>query len=362
MASIKDKEQSKHISPCTVVTNSAVTPTKFVTEILPNDILLGRGAPMIRNEGNARFREIVSTRKKDYMSSGRHHVKNEIAKQVLDVIVHRQGRFLRKVDSPEEAIKLGVPKGTQAWVLADNDTILEKVKQALRDKDSTVDQVRERAIMANQDDCQVRSDLTLGQERERETSVSSYSAIGSQNASRQVFDTIALLRQQQESSRMQMALLQQSHLGLPTLAYLNQPSMSSALLAGFNSGGQFVSSRSSAFAANPLDFATSLQTRMALQMMNRAAVERSMMSRLGLDNPQSSALAGGLQLPGTRIVEALPQRPSSNNHAGPSEAQAVFEGIRADRKREMDEAISSSSSEDKKRLRGENKRPQAAEL
>jgi hypothetical protein len=364
MASIQeDKEQSKQSSPCTVMTKSAVAPAQFVTEILPDDILLGRGAPMIRNEGNARFREIVSARKKDYMSSGRHHVKNEIAKQVLDVIAHRHGRFLRKVDSPEEAIKLGVPKGMQAWVLADNDTILEKVKQALRDKDSIVDQEREQATMANQADGQVCGDL-MGQERQREDSVPSMSAIGTcHTASRQVFDTIALLRQQQESRRMQMALLQQSQLGLPTLAYLNQPSMNSALLAGFNSGGPFVSSRRSAFASHPLDFASSLQSRMALQMMNRAAVERSMMSRLGLDNSnlQSPAHAGGLQLPDTRNVAALPQPQSSNNRAGLPEAQPVFEGWRADCKRESDEAISPSG--DKKRPRGDTKRrPRAAEL
>jgi hypothetical protein len=45
----------------------------------------------------------------------------------------RKGRFVRQT-KPEESTALGIPKGTEAWVLADNAVALEKVKQALRDK------------------------------------------------------------------------------------------------------------------------------------------------------------------------------------------------------------------------------------
>ena len=37
----------------------------YFTIVEPNDVLLGRGAPVINNEGNVRFRTIVTQRKDD---------------------------------------------------------------------------------------------------------------------------------------------------------------------------------------------------------------------------------------------------------------------------------------------------------
>lgn len=109
----------------------------FVTSTTSNDVLLGRGAPTIHFEGNVRFRHLIATRKVEYMSTGRHKRKCVIAQQIIDeIVVGRRGRFLRKINTVEEAERLGVPPGVkQAWVPADPTVILEKVKQALRDKD-----------------------------------------------------------------------------------------------------------------------------------------------------------------------------------------------------------------------------------
>jgi hypothetical protein len=107
----------------------------YFTSTGPNDVLLGRGAPIINYEGNVRFRELVSTRKAEYMSTGRHNVKCKIAEQVIDEIHRRNGKFLRKLGTKQERQVLGIAEGTKAWVVANSAVIREKVKQALRDKD-----------------------------------------------------------------------------------------------------------------------------------------------------------------------------------------------------------------------------------
>lgn len=109
--------------------------SSFVTVLQPNDVIMGRGAPTIQYKGNIMFRELISTRKVEYMKAGRHRIKRDIARQILDEINRRGGRFLRKVDNRAEARALGVPPGEHAWVVANEAEVIEKVKQALRDRD-----------------------------------------------------------------------------------------------------------------------------------------------------------------------------------------------------------------------------------
>jgi hypothetical protein len=107
-----------------------------VTELTPNDVLFGRGAPNIFYIGNLRFRDIVSQRKSDFMGTGRHHVKQEIAQQVFRQIEQSNGRFLRKIKTKDEARKLGHPEGTAGWVVVDKEAAMRKVKQALREEET----------------------------------------------------------------------------------------------------------------------------------------------------------------------------------------------------------------------------------
>jgi hypothetical protein len=122
---------------------------QYVTELKPYDILLGRGAPIINYEGNVRFRELVSTRKAEYISTGRHQIKDEIARQIVEEIGKRNGRFLRKIESQTEAQKLGISEGTKVWQVANEDVAIEKVKQALRDKEPVKARASDSARSAN---------------------------------------------------------------------------------------------------------------------------------------------------------------------------------------------------------------------
>lgn len=102
---------------------------------LPLQLRLGRGYPVIQYIGNKKFRELVQTRKAEYVLATRHETKNEIARQVLDEIHRRQGRFLRRINNPADAKSLGVPEGVRAaWSFVDVAVALEKCKQALRDQ------------------------------------------------------------------------------------------------------------------------------------------------------------------------------------------------------------------------------------
>jgi hypothetical protein len=111
-------------------------PSGFVIVLAPNDVLLGRGAFSIGNEGNVRFRQLVQSRKVEYRNTSKRQIKDWIARQVVQAISFKKGRFLRRIESLVEAEQMGVPEGVQVWVPVDEGTIIQKVKQALRDRDT----------------------------------------------------------------------------------------------------------------------------------------------------------------------------------------------------------------------------------
>jgi len=114
----------------------------YVTSLGENDVLLGRGTPCAENEGNVRFRRLVRNRKAEYIAAEKRIRKDAIAREILDVITRRGGKFLRKVESRSEIVQLGVPPGIsykEVWALVDEDTKVQKVKQALRNKDDISD-------------------------------------------------------------------------------------------------------------------------------------------------------------------------------------------------------------------------------
>jgi hypothetical protein len=121
-----------------------------VTQLSPNDVLLGRGEPSILNEGNIRFRQLVQSRKLEYLDADKRKIKDWIARQVVQAISFKQGRFLRRITSPVEAMQMGVPEGVKAWVRAHDEAIIQKVKQALRNpatwEDDEIKDVEQRVI------------------------------------------------------------------------------------------------------------------------------------------------------------------------------------------------------------------------
>lgn len=87
---------------------------EVVTKVEMDDILLGRGALAIGNQGNVAFRNLIRTRKVEYMSTNRRRKKDIIANEVRAEIARRNGRFIRKVMEDDEAFEaLGLQKGAE---------------------------------------------------------------------------------------------------------------------------------------------------------------------------------------------------------------------------------------------------------
>ena len=103
----------------------------FITIINPNDVLFGRGSGPNDHEGNIRFRDLVGERKAEYMATNHRQTKAKIAREIVGRVIQKNGRFLKRVE-PAEAKELGIPKGVEAWIAVDEETIMEKAKQALR--------------------------------------------------------------------------------------------------------------------------------------------------------------------------------------------------------------------------------------
>ncbi len=114
-------------------------PNQYVTIVHPNDVLFGRGSGPNDHEGNIRFRDMVAQRKPEYMATNHRQTKAKIARTIVDTVLACNGRFLKKLE-PAEIQKLGCAAGMDIYQVVDDDTIMEKAKQALRqnrDKTST---------------------------------------------------------------------------------------------------------------------------------------------------------------------------------------------------------------------------------
>ena len=70
--------------------------------------------------------------------------KHMIAREIYQQIKSQGGRFLRKGESPAEAQRLGISFGTEAWVEVDAEIALNKVKQALRDRNADDNELKPR--------------------------------------------------------------------------------------------------------------------------------------------------------------------------------------------------------------------------
>eukprot|EP00934_Nitzschia_sp_Nitz4_P008338 Nitzschia sp. Nitz4//scaffold4_size323378//296226//297515//NITZ4_000715-RA/size323378-processed-gene-0.391-mRNA-1//-1//CDS//3329553564//8328//frame0 len=104
---------------------------EYVTSITPSDVLFGRGSGPNDHEGNIRFRDMVAQRKAEYMATNHRQTKATIAKSIVDAVFASNGRFLKKLE-PSEAQKLGLNSQIDIYAVVDDDTIMEKAKQALR--------------------------------------------------------------------------------------------------------------------------------------------------------------------------------------------------------------------------------------
>jgi hypothetical protein len=105
--------------------------SNIVTVLRSDDVLFGRGSGPNDHEGNIKFRELVSARKEEYMATNHRQTKATIARSVVDQVLQKNGRFLKKLE-PSDGVKFGIPEGVDGYMVVDDDTIMEKAKQALR--------------------------------------------------------------------------------------------------------------------------------------------------------------------------------------------------------------------------------------
>mmetsp|Transcript_2755 Transcript_2755/g.3264 ORF Transcript_2755/g.3264 Transcript_2755/m.3264 type:complete len:185 (+) Transcript_2755:1-555(+) len=115
----------------------SVSKSEVVLEVLPNDVLLGRGSGPNDHIGNIKFRDLIASRKQEYLSTNNRQAKATIASEIADVILTTMGgRFLKKI-TPSAAAKIGYEgeeeeEDVEVYQIQDKATVLEKAKQALR--------------------------------------------------------------------------------------------------------------------------------------------------------------------------------------------------------------------------------------
>jgi hypothetical protein len=104
---------------------------KYVAEVGPYDVLLGRGTGPNNNQGNVEFRISVEKVRDAYTSTPSRKSKNQIVQKTVEAIKAKRGRFLNKLTKRQ--IKMaGMHQKKVLYEVATNDIAVEKTKQALR--------------------------------------------------------------------------------------------------------------------------------------------------------------------------------------------------------------------------------------
>ena len=123
--------------------------SSVVTKLASDDVLMGRGAAVIGNEGNRRFRKLIQKYKTEYDATRIRQEKDRIARRIVETIKSRNGRFLKKIDTPTQAEFFKVPAGKAAWVIVKEAVVLQKVKQAFRDDRRALEEEKDKMAKNN---------------------------------------------------------------------------------------------------------------------------------------------------------------------------------------------------------------------
>lgn len=136
--------------------DKATAQNLWITELNDNDVQLGRGAVILKTPGHVRFRRLVQESRPEYTASSKHIVKQEIAERIMNTIGGRGGRFVRKVETVAEKEKLGAPLELQdVYVVVDEDAVIQKIKQALREPASSKSPAKTRKRKASHSDLSI---------------------------------------------------------------------------------------------------------------------------------------------------------------------------------------------------------------
>ena len=103
----------------------------IITALNPADVLFGRGSGPNDHEGNIKFRDMVSAHKTEYMATNHRQTKAKIARSIVDTVLAKNGRFLKKAEPADLRGRI-LPNGMDAYVAVSDETVMEKAKQALR--------------------------------------------------------------------------------------------------------------------------------------------------------------------------------------------------------------------------------------
>jgi hypothetical protein len=103
---------------------------KYVTELGPHDVLLGRGTGPNNNQGNVEFRIAVEKSREAYVSTASRKAKSRIVTKTVQDVKSKEGRFLKKLMRSQ--IKLLKLPHKEVYEVATDDIAVEKTKQALR--------------------------------------------------------------------------------------------------------------------------------------------------------------------------------------------------------------------------------------
>jgi hypothetical protein len=109
-------------------------PSKYTMNVVPNDILIGRGMSGSCHPGNIFFRGLIEERRARYTSSSRRNIKKKIAEEIVAIVKQSKGRFLRPIMSPDEATELGITMEAKAWIIVNEAAIKQRIKQKLRNE------------------------------------------------------------------------------------------------------------------------------------------------------------------------------------------------------------------------------------
>lgn len=147
MTTINDSSRGRSTSPRPRWSAADSDRCECVLEVRSDDVLLGRGSGPNDHVGNIKFRDLVHDRKPEYLSTNHRQTKATIAKNIVDQVYQRGGRFLKKLNPVESAKKLPELQAANGghgghdidangpcdvYQIQKHATVMEKAKQALR--------------------------------------------------------------------------------------------------------------------------------------------------------------------------------------------------------------------------------------
>jgi hypothetical protein len=90
-------------------------PPQFITNVGPNEVLVGHDQWMRRFEGNLKFQALIEHRQLEITQVVTCFQKDSIACEIVQEVKECGGKFLRRVESSEQK-RLKVPYEVVAWI------------------------------------------------------------------------------------------------------------------------------------------------------------------------------------------------------------------------------------------------------